>query len=95
MNLLRDFDSYPLPQTFSQRLYQEYTCYTVFFVSIEICQISDVLIRKTRRLSVFQQGFFRSEEKPLKVFVFSHYIIAVQGSLIQCDSQHREYNKVR
>lgn len=47
-------------QTFSQRLYQEYTCYTVFFVSIEICQISDVLIRKTRRLSVFQQGFFRS-----------------------------------
>lgn len=48
------------PQTFSQRLYQEYTCYTVFFVSIEICQISDVLIRKTRRLSVFQQGLFRS-----------------------------------
>ena len=47
-------------QTFGQRLYQQYTCYTVFFVSIEICQISDVLIRKTRRLSVFQQGFFRS-----------------------------------
>ncbi|CAL8247164.1 unnamed protein product [Lota lota] len=47
-------------KTFGQRLYQQYTCYTVFFVSIEICQISDVLIRKTRRLSVFQQGFFRS-----------------------------------
>ncbi|TNN80830.1 Potassium-transporting ATPase alpha chain 1 [Liparis tanakae] len=46
--------------TFSQRLYQQFTCYTVFFVSIEICQISDVLIRKTRRLSVFQQGFFRN-----------------------------------
>uniref|UniRef100_A0A4W5L8B2 Sodium/potassium-transporting ATPase subunit alpha n=1 Tax=Hucho hucho TaxID=62062 RepID=A0A4W5L8B2_9TELE len=27
---------------------------------IEICQIADVLIRKTRRLSIFQQGFFRS-----------------------------------
>ncbi|KAG7248432.1 hypothetical protein CRUP_029526, partial [Coryphaenoides rupestris] len=39
----------------------QYTCYTVFFVSIEICQISDVLIRKTRRLSVFQQGFFRNK----------------------------------
>lgn len=52
-------------QTFSQRLYQEYTCYTVFFVSIEICQISDVLIRKTRRLSVFQQGFFRSVKRPI------------------------------
>ncbi|KAG9335409.1 hypothetical protein JZ751_004731, partial [Albula glossodonta] len=54
-------DSYGQEWTFSQRLYQEYTCYTVFFVSIEICQISDVLIRKTRRLSVFQQGFFRNK----------------------------------
>ncbi|MGH0148152.1 UNVERIFIED_CONTAM: hypothetical protein FKN15_012153 [Acipenser sinensis] len=52
-------DSYGQEWTFAQRLYQEYTCYTVFFVSIEICQISDVLIRKTRRLSLFQQGFFR------------------------------------
>lgn len=48
-----------LPQTFGQRLYQQYTCYTVFFISIEMCQIADVLIRKTRRLSAFQQGFFR------------------------------------
>ncbi|XP_039629560.1 potassium-transporting ATPase alpha chain 1 [Polypterus senegalus] len=54
-------DSYGQEWTYSQRLYQEYTCYTVFFVSIEICQISDVLIRKTRRLSVFQQGFFRNK----------------------------------
>ncbi|KAB5532850.1 hypothetical protein PHYPO_G00124900 [Pangasianodon hypophthalmus] len=53
-------DSYGQEWTFSQRLYQEYTCYTVFFVSIEVCQIADVLIRKTRRLSVFQQGFFRN-----------------------------------
>lgn len=56
-------------QTFAQRLYQEYTCYTVFFVSIEICQISDVLIRKTRRLSVFQQGFFRSAPVNHKLFL--------------------------
>uniref|UniRef100_A0A6Q2XCL0 Sodium/potassium-transporting ATPase subunit alpha n=1 Tax=Esox lucius TaxID=8010 RepID=A0A6Q2XCL0_ESOLU len=54
-------DSYGQEWTYAQRLYQEYTCYTVFFVSIEICQISDVLIRKTRRLSVFQQGFFRNK----------------------------------
>uniref|UniRef100_A0A8B9KSU9 Sodium/potassium-transporting ATPase subunit alpha n=1 Tax=Astyanax mexicanus TaxID=7994 RepID=A0A8B9KSU9_ASTMX len=52
-------DSYGQEWTYSQRLYQEYTCYTVFFVSIEVCQIADVLIRKTRRLSAFQQGFFR------------------------------------
>nr|prf H/K ATPase:SUBUNIT=alpha [Xenopus laevis] len=54
-------DSYGQEWTFSQRLYQQYTCYTVFFISYEICQISDVLIRKTRRLSVFQQGFFRNK----------------------------------
>ncbi|XP_056400076.1 potassium-transporting ATPase alpha chain 1 isoform X2 [Hyla sarda] len=54
-------DSYGQEWTFSQRLYQQYNCYTCFFISIEICQISDVLIRKTRRLSVFQQGFFRNK----------------------------------
>ncbi|XP_066428720.1 potassium-transporting ATPase alpha chain 1 isoform X2 [Eleutherodactylus coqui] len=54
-------DSYGQEWTFSQRLYQQYNCYTVFFLSIEICQIADVLIRKTRRLSVFQQGFFRNK----------------------------------
>uniref|UniRef100_H3A0Q6 Sodium/potassium-transporting ATPase subunit alpha n=1 Tax=Latimeria chalumnae TaxID=7897 RepID=H3A0Q6_LATCH len=54
-------DSYGQEWTFSQRLYQQYTCYTCFFVSIEICQIADVLIRKTRRLSAFQQGFFRNK----------------------------------
>lgn len=55
---------FPGPQTFGQRLYQQYTCYTVFFISIEMCQIADVLIRKTRRLSAFQQGFFRSLSGP-------------------------------
>lgn len=54
----------PCPQTFGQRLYQQYTCYTVFFISIEMCQIADVLIRKTRRLSAFQQGFFRCPRAP-------------------------------
>nr|XP_023395589.1 potassium-transporting ATPase alpha chain 1 [Loxodonta africana] len=53
-------DSYGQEWTFGQRLYQQYTCYTVFFISIEVCQIADVLIRKTRRLSAFQQGFFRN-----------------------------------
>uniref|UniRef100_A0A2K5WKN1 Sodium/potassium-transporting ATPase subunit alpha n=1 Tax=Macaca fascicularis TaxID=9541 RepID=A0A2K5WKN1_MACFA len=54
-------DSYGQEWTFGQRLYQQYTCYTVFFISIEVCQIADVLIRKTRRLSAFQQGFFRNK----------------------------------
>ncbi|XP_058716035.1 potassium-transporting ATPase alpha chain 1 isoform X2 [Poecile atricapillus] len=53
-------DSYGQEWTFAQRRYQQYTCYTVFFISIEMCQIADVLIRKTRRLSLFQQGPFRN-----------------------------------
>uniref|UniRef100_A0A8C3NB23 Potassium-transporting ATPase alpha chain 2 n=1 Tax=Geospiza parvula TaxID=87175 RepID=A0A8C3NB23_GEOPR len=53
-------DSYGQQWTFGQRRYQQYTCYTVFFISIEMCQIADVLIRKTRRLSLFQQGLFRN-----------------------------------
>lgn len=36
----------------------------MFFISIEMCQIADVLIRKTRRLSAFQQGFFRCPQLP-------------------------------
>uniref|UniRef100_A0A8C2T7H4 Potassium-transporting ATPase alpha chain 1-like n=1 Tax=Coturnix japonica TaxID=93934 RepID=A0A8C2T7H4_COTJA len=48
--------SYGQQWTFEQRRYQQYTCYTVFFISIEMCQIADVLIRKTRRLSLLQQG---------------------------------------
>uniref|UniRef100_A0A674H7S8 Sodium/potassium-transporting ATPase subunit alpha n=1 Tax=Taeniopygia guttata TaxID=59729 RepID=A0A674H7S8_TAEGU len=53
-------DSYGQQWTFAQRRYQQYTCYTVFFISIEVCQIADVLIRKTRRLSLLQQGLFRN-----------------------------------
>ncbi|XP_068785563.1 potassium-transporting ATPase alpha chain 1 [Struthio camelus] len=53
-------DSYGQQWTFGQRLRQQYTCYTVFFISIEMCQIADVLIRKTRRLSLLQQGLLRN-----------------------------------
>ena len=34
----------------------EYTCQTAFFVAIVIVQWADVLICKTRKLSIFQQG---------------------------------------
>uniref|UniRef100_A0A669BWI1 Sodium/potassium-transporting ATPase subunit alpha n=1 Tax=Oreochromis niloticus TaxID=8128 RepID=A0A669BWI1_ORENI len=72
-------DSYGQEWTYSQRLYQEYTCYTVFFVSIEICQIADVLIRKTRRLSAFQQGFFRSAKtRSLNVNTLGYFLFRVQ-----------------
>uniref|UniRef100_A0A8V5GTS2 Sodium/potassium-transporting ATPase subunit alpha n=1 Tax=Melopsittacus undulatus TaxID=13146 RepID=A0A8V5GTS2_MELUD len=49
-------DSYGQQWTFWQRRWQQYTCYTVFFISIEMCQVADCLIRKSRRLSLLQQG---------------------------------------
>merc|ERR1712193_167041 len=49
-------DSYGQEWTYSQRKIVEYTCHTMFFVSIVVVQWADVIISKTRRLSVFQQG---------------------------------------
>jgi len=49
-------DSYGQEWTYGQRKIVEYTCHTAFFTSIVIVQWADVLICKTRRLSIFQQG---------------------------------------
>lgn len=43
-------------QTFEQRKIVEFTCHTAFFVSIVVVQWADLIICKTRRNSVFQQG---------------------------------------
>lgn len=45
-----------LPQTYEQRKVVEFTCHTAFFVSIVVVQWADLIICKTRRNSVFQQG---------------------------------------
>ncbi|XP_041373035.1 sodium/potassium-transporting ATPase subunit alpha-3-like [Gigantopelta aegis] len=49
-------DSYGQEWTYRQRKILEYTCHTAFFVSIVIVQWADLIICKTRRLSLFQQG---------------------------------------
>merc|ERR1711881_694406 len=49
-------DSYGQEWTYVQRKIVEFTCHTAFFTSIVIVQWADVLICKTRRLSIFQQG---------------------------------------
>merc|ERR1712088_473680 len=49
-------DSYGQEWTYGQRKIVEFTCHTAFFTSIVIVQWADVLICKTRRLSIFQQG---------------------------------------
>merc|ERR1712226_91096 len=49
-------DSYGQEWTYKDRKTLEYTCHTAFFVSIVIVQWADLIICKTRKLSVFQQG---------------------------------------
>lgn len=49
-------DSYGSEWSYVQRKDLEYTCHTAFFTTIVVVQWADVIISKTRRLSVFQQG---------------------------------------
>jgi len=49
-------DSYGQEWSYHDRKTLEYTCHTAFFVSIVIVQWADLIICKTRKLSVFQQG---------------------------------------
>ena len=46
----------PPLQTYEQRKIVEFTCHTSFFISIVVVQWADLVICKTRRNSVFQQG---------------------------------------
>jgi len=49
-------DSYGQEWTYRDRKILEYSCHTAFFVSIVIVQWADLIICKTRKNSVFQQG---------------------------------------
>jgi len=49
-------DSYGQEWTYADRKVLEYTCHTAFFVAIVIVQWADLIICKTRRNSIVQQG---------------------------------------
>nr|XP_021510721.1 potassium-transporting ATPase alpha chain 2 [Meriones unguiculatus] len=68
-------DSYGQEWTRYQRKYLEWTGYTAFFVAIMVQQIADLIIRKTRRNSIFQQGLFRN--KVIWVGIASQIIVAL------------------
>ncbi|XP_066495359.1 potassium-transporting ATPase alpha chain 2 [Tiliqua scincoides] len=68
-------DSYGQEWTFAQRRLLQYHGSTAFFVSITIEQVADLIIRKTRRNSIFQQGLFRN--KAIFVGMFSQFSIAL------------------
>uniref|UniRef100_A0A1I8GHK0 Sodium/potassium-transporting ATPase subunit alpha n=1 Tax=Macrostomum lignano TaxID=282301 RepID=A0A1I8GHK0_9PLAT len=54
-------DSYGQEWTYSQRKKLEYTCHTAFFASIVVVQWTDLMICKTRRLSLFHQGMYNHQ----------------------------------
>ncbi|XP_043939292.1 sodium/potassium-transporting ATPase subunit alpha-1-like [Protopterus annectens] len=69
-------DSYGQQWTYEQRKILEFTCHTSFFISIVVVQWADLIICKTRRNSIFQQGmnnkvliFAFFEETALAVFL--------------------------
>jgi sodium/potassium-transporting ATPase subunit alpha len=49
-------DSYGQEWTYADRKILEFTCHTAFFASIVVVQWADLLICKTRKNSLFQQG---------------------------------------
>ena len=49
-------DNYGQEWTYQSRKILEYTCHTAFFASIVVVQWADLLICKTRKNSLFQQG---------------------------------------
>ncbi|KAG9511174.1 hypothetical protein GZH46_00258, partial [Fragariocoptes setiger] len=49
-------DSFQRSWNFDDRKKLEYTCQTAFFVTIVVVQWADLIIAKTRKLSIFKQG---------------------------------------
>ena len=63
------------PQTYEQRKIVEFTCHTAFFVSIVVVQWADVIVCKTRRNSVFQQGMRSVQILSFSFFFFCSIVI--------------------
>ncbi|KAJ9591140.1 hypothetical protein L9F63_002326 [Diploptera punctata] len=67
-------DSFGLEWTYEERKELEYTCHTAFFAAIFNVQIADVIICKTRRNSILQQGM---RNWPLNWGIIIQTVIAV------------------
>ncbi|KAK2705702.1 sodium/potassium-transporting ATPase subunit alpha-B-like isoform X2 [Artemia franciscana] len=66
-------DSYGQEWTYDARKELEYTCHTAYFISIVVVQWTDLIICKTRRNSLFQQGM---GNQPLKFGIFFETFVA-------------------
>ncbi|CAG2120840.1 unnamed protein product, partial [Medioppia subpectinata] len=51
------YDSYGTPWTYDERLKVQTVAQSSYFICIVVCQWMDVLVSKTRRVSIFKQKF--------------------------------------
>ncbi|KAM6945356.1 LOW QUALITY PROTEIN: sodium/potassium-transporting ATPase subunit alpha-1-like [Aplochiton taeniatus] len=73
-------DSYGQQWTYERRKIIEYTCHTAFFASIVVVQVADLIICKTRRLSIRDQGIWKN-----KVLIFGIFEeVALAAFLSYC-----------
>ncbi|KAK9883068.1 hypothetical protein WA026_001273 [Henosepilachna vigintioctopunctata] len=70
-------DSYGQEWTHAERMYLQRKCIAGFFVSIVLTQTTDLLICKTRRLSLFQQGMSNMPLNYSAIFAFVVMFFAV------------------
>ena len=75
-----DVDYYVTIQSYEQRKLLESTCHTGFFVTIVITQWADLIIRKTRINSVFQQGM---KWGWVHVYVYTYTIVHVHAQKLR------------
>jgi len=62
-------------QTYEARKIIESTCHTAFFISIVVVQWGDLIIVKTRRNSIVQQGMKYVNKRDANKFQRSHKIL--------------------
>jgi sodium/potassium-transporting ATPase subunit alpha len=68
-------DSFGQEWTYTQRKKLEFTFHTAYFVGIVIVQWTDLIICKTRRLSIFHQGFQNNPQGAFALF-FETFVAA-------------------
>ncbi|TPP66702.1 Sodium/potassium-transporting ATPase subunit alpha [Fasciola gigantica] len=80
-------DSYGQEWTYFQRMELQKTVYTAFFVAVVISQWSDLIICKTRRLSIFHQGMHNNKLTVSLYFEITLAIILQYTPGINCAIQ--------
>jgi len=67
-------DNYGQEWSYAQRKNLEYTVYSVYFMTIVVCQVANLIVCKTRRTSILCQGM---SNRPLILALFIEVFLTV------------------